>query len=136
FPGTTVSISANNTSNGIVWAVEKVFNNASVLHAYDATTLVELYNSQQAPGSRDAFGVAGNFPTVSIANGRVYVPGPSGVIAFGLLSGTTVPNVVNLTQAAATTTITTAGLVVGTVTTAASATVPAGSVINQTPAAG
>src|SRR6185436_1133738 len=52
FPGTTVSISANNTSNGIVWAVEKVFNNASVLHAYDATTLVELYNSQQAPGSR------------------------------------------------------------------------------------
>src|SRR6185436_6144522 len=47
-----------------------------------------------------------------------------------------VPTVVDLTQAAATTAITTAGLVVGTVTTAASATVPAGSVISQTPAAG
>ena len=48
----------------------------------------------------------------------------------------TVPNVVGLTQAAATTAITGAGLVVGTVTTANSATVPAGSVISQNPAAG
>ena len=48
----------------------------------------------------------------------------------------TVPNVVNLTQAAATTAITTAGLVVGTVTQQSSATVPAGSVISQNPAAG
>src|SRR6185436_8191935 len=47
-----------------------------------------------------------------------------------------VPNVVNLTQAAATTAITNAGLVVGTVTTASSATVPSGSVISQTPVAG
>ncbi|OLD16801.1 MAG: hypothetical protein AUJ01_09945 [Acidobacteria bacterium 13_1_40CM_3_65_5] len=47
-----------------------------------------------------------------------------------------VPNVVNATQAVATTTITNAGLTVGPVTTAASATVPAGSVISQTPIAG
>jgi len=47
-----------------------------------------------------------------------------------------VPSVVGLTQAAATTAITNAGLVVGTVTTATSTTVPAGSVISQTPAAG
>ncbi|OLE78563.1 MAG: hypothetical protein AUF76_18925 [Acidobacteria bacterium 13_1_20CM_2_65_9] len=46
------------------------------------------------------------------------------------------PNVVNATQAAATTTITGAGLTVGAVTTASSATVPAGSVIDQTPIAG
>jgi hypothetical protein len=44
-----------------------------------------------------------------------------------------VPNVVNLTQAAATTAITNAGLVVGTVSNASSATVPAGSVISQNP---
>ena len=43
------------------------------------------------------------------------------------------PNVVGLTQAAATTAITGAGLTVGTVTTASSTTVPAGSVISQTP---
>jgi len=48
----------------------------------------------------------------------------------------TVPNVVGLTQAAAQTAITGAGLTVGTVTTASSATVPAGSVISQNPAAG
>src|SRR4029077_11459062 len=47
-----------------------------------------------------------------------------------------VPNVVNQTQAAATTAITGAGLVVGTVTNASSATVPAGSVISQTPVGG
>jgi hypothetical protein len=47
-----------------------------------------------------------------------------------------VPNVFNVTQAAATTAITNAGLVVGTVTSDSSSTVPAGSVISQTPPAG
>src|SRR4051812_49260509 len=46
------------------------------------------------------------------------------------------PNVVGLTQAAATTAITSAQLVLGTISTAASMTVPAGSVISQNPAAG
>ena len=46
------------------------------------------------------------------------------------------PNVVNATQAAATAAITGAGLTLGAVTTASSATVPAGSVISQNPAAG
>ena len=47
-----------------------------------------------------------------------------------------VPNVVGQTQAAATTSLTNAGLTVGTVTTASSPTVPAGSVISQNPAGG
>ena len=47
-----------------------------------------------------------------------------------------VPNVVGQTQAAATTAITSASLVVGTLTTASSSTVPAGSVISENPAAG
>jgi beta-lactam-binding protein with PASTA domain len=53
-----------------------------------------------------------------------------------VISGVTVPNVVGLAQAAAQTTITAAGLTVGTGTTANSATVPIGNVISQTPAAG
>ena len=53
-----------------------------------------------------------------------------------VISNVTVPNVVNLTQAAATTAITGAGLTVGTVTQASSATVAAGSVISQNPGAG
>src|SRR6185295_17533209 len=47
-----------------------------------------------------------------------------------------VPNVVGLTQAVASSTITTAGLTVGAITTANSATVPAGQVISQNPASG
>ena len=46
-----------------------------------------------------------------------------------------VPNVVALTQAAASSALTAASLTVGTVTTASSLTVPAGSVISQNPAA-
>jgi 6-phosphogluconolactonase len=46
-----------------------------------------------------------------------------------------VPNVVGLTQTAATSAITAAGLTVGTVTMASSATVASGSVVSQTPAA-
>jgi|SRR5215471_9594620 len=48
----------------------------------------------------------------------------------------TVPDVVGMTQAAATAAMTGASLVVGTVTTASHATIPAGSVISQAPTAG
>jgi hypothetical protein len=48
----------------------------------------------------------------------------------------TVPTVIGLTQAAAQTTITGAGLTVGAITTSSSATMPAGQVMSQTPAAG
>jgi hypothetical protein len=60
--------------------------------------------------------------------------GGSGGAATGP-SALTVPNVVGLTQAAASTAITGAGLVVGTVTAQSSSTVAAGSVISQSPAA-
>lgn len=83
YPGTTPSISASGTANGIVWAVEN--GNTAVLHAYDATNLTtELYNSNQAANGRDQ--IAGNkFITPMIANGRVYVGTPSSVAVFGLL---------------------------------------------------
>ncbi len=55
---------------------------------------------------------------------------------FTTVAPTIVPNVVGLTQAAAETTITAASLVLGTVTTAYSATVPAGDVVSQTPPGG
>jgi hypothetical protein len=82
YPGTTPSVSANGTSNGIVWAVEA--NSPGVLHAYDATNLAnELYNSNQA-GTRDQF-VDNKFITPMIVNGKVFVGTPTGVIVFGLL---------------------------------------------------
>jgi hypothetical protein len=84
FPGTTPSISANGTSNGIVWAAEN--GSVAVLHAYDASNLAnELYNSNQAPGGRDQFGTGNKFITPMIANGKVYVGTTNGVGVFGLL---------------------------------------------------
>jgi len=47
-----------------------------------------------------------------------------------------VPNLAGLTQAAASSTLTSTGLVVGTISSASSATAPAGLVLNQNPAAG
>ncbi len=82
-PGVTPSVSANGTSNGIVWAAEN--GNIAGLHAYDATNLAnELYNSNQA-GSRDQFGPGNKFITPMIANGKVYVGTSTGVAVFGLL---------------------------------------------------
>jgi hypothetical protein len=56
--------------------------------------------------------------------------------AGALSQPSTVPNVVNLSQADATSAIIHAGLAVGALTTASSTTVPAGAIISQTPSAG
>jgi hypothetical protein len=82
YPGTTPSVSANGTTNAIVWAIE---NSGAILFAYDATNLNnELYDSTQAPNGRDSF--SGNkFITPVVVNGRVYVGTPISVAVFGLL---------------------------------------------------
>ena len=58
------------------------------------------------------------------------------VVSSGPPPPVAVPNVVNVTQAQATSAITGAGFVVGAITTAPSATVPSGTVISQSPTAG
>jgi len=85
YPGTTPSISANGTANGIVWAVEN--STTAVLHAYNATSLNELYNSNQNQ-QRDQFGPGNKFITPTIVNGKVFVGTTNGVAVFGLLSTT------------------------------------------------
>jgi len=83
YPGTTPSVSANGTTNGIVWAIE---NSGATLFAYDATDLTkELYDSDQAANGRDHFSGNGKFITPVIVNGRVYVGTPNSVAVFGLL---------------------------------------------------
>ena len=84
FPGTTPSISANGTSNGIVWTLERA--SIGVLHAYDATDVGrELYNSGQGTNTRDQFGTLTKFSVPTVANGKVYVGATTGVAVFGLL---------------------------------------------------
>jgi hypothetical protein len=84
YPGATPSISADGNKNVIVWASENT--NPAVLHAYNGESMVELYNTNQAPNGRDNFGAGNKFITPMIANGKVYVGTTTGVGAFGLLS--------------------------------------------------
>ena len=92
YPGAAMAVSANGTSNGILWAIQR--NDTPVaepgtkqatLRAYSTVSLSgELYNSTQA-GARDSFGSAGKFTIPLVANGRVYVLSQSQLTAFGLL---------------------------------------------------
>ncbi|MGA8442619.1 MAG: pyrrolo-quinoline quinone [Candidatus Sulfotelmatobacter sp.] len=84
YPGATPSISSNQGLNAIVWAAENT--NPAVLHAYNARTLVELYNTNQAADERDHFGAGNKYITPMIINGKVYVGTTTGVGVFGLLS--------------------------------------------------
>lgn len=84
YPGATPSLSSNGSQNAILWAAENT--NPAVLHAYNANTLVEIYNSNQASNGRDHFGDGNKFITPMIANGKVYVGTTTGVGVLGLLS--------------------------------------------------
>jgi hypothetical protein len=69
--GATPVISANGTTDGIVWAVRE--GSPAVLYAYDATNLAnQLYNSSQA-GTRDQLGQGVKFFTPTVAGGKVFV---------------------------------------------------------------
>jgi len=84
YPGVLPSVSANGTSNGIVWAIEN--SGTAVLHAFAANDLTqELYNSNQAANSRDHFGGGNKFITPMIADGKVFAATPNSVAVFGLL---------------------------------------------------
>jgi hypothetical protein len=97
FPGASPSISANGTSNGIVWSVDSSQYGSpgpgpgpAVLHAHDATNVArELWNSTQAANSRDQAGNAVKFSVPRIANGRVYIGTSTEVDVYGLLNAGT-----------------------------------------------
>jgi hypothetical protein len=102
FPiGTTPSISANGTSDGIVWAIERLEGLATqpgqkpaILYAYDASNIsTMLYNSAQV-APRDQGGCGNKFQVPTIANGKVYVSTQNELDVFGLLSSSSsVPGV-------------------------------------------
>lgn len=80
YPGSTPSISASGSTNGIVWVLDDSQYctpaspgcGAAVLHAYQASDVTkELWNS--ASSSADRAGNAVKFTLPTIANGKVYI---------------------------------------------------------------
>ena len=90
--GTSPAISANGTTNGIVWAIEQTDDGdhqptfqPAVLHAFNATDLTtELYNSAQAPNGRDVAGPSVKMQVPMIVNGKVYVGTQTELDVYGL----------------------------------------------------
>ncbi len=83
--GATPVVSSYDSTNGIVWAIQADqagTGGAAVLHALDASTAVELYNSSQA-GSRDTAGPAVKFTVPTVVNGKVYVGTANQVDVYG-----------------------------------------------------
>ena len=69
--------------NAIVWALDGTQYPAS-LHAFNALTLEELYNTNQAPNKADNFGHGVKLSIPTVANGKVYVGTQSTVAVFGI----------------------------------------------------
>jgi hypothetical protein len=88
FPGEVQSVSADGTSNGIVWSADvdqSASDGPAILTAYNANDLsTPLYSSNQA-GPRDTAGGGVKFSTPTIANGHVYLGTQSEVDVYGLL---------------------------------------------------
>jgi hypothetical protein len=89
--GATPVISANGTSNAILWLIDSrgalaTPNAPAILRAFDPNNLSdEIYNSTMAAASRDAAGLAVKFTVPTVANGKVYVGTQTELDVYGLL---------------------------------------------------
>lgn len=91
--GATPVLSANGTSNAVLWLIDTsgAFatpnnNGPAILRAYDPNDLSkELYDSTQAANQRDTAGSAVKFTVPTVANGKVYVGTQTELDVYGLL---------------------------------------------------
>lgn len=97
-----MAVSSNGSADGIVWETTGDHSHAGVpgtLHAWNASDLTELWNSDMQPG--DVLGAFAKFVAPLVANGRVYVPTFSNqLVIYGprtsVGSGSTAPQVASV----------------------------------------
>lgn len=85
FPAGVPVVSANGGRDGIVWLLQCdawARGGPEVLHAYNARTLQELYNSGE--DRRDQAGPAVKFAAPAIADGEVFVPAAGELDIYGM----------------------------------------------------
>ncbi len=88
YPGPTPSVSANGTTNGILWVLNNqnaTVRGNEVLLAYDATNLANTLYSSNDNLARDNPGIGVEFNVPTIANGKVYVGAWFELSVYGLL---------------------------------------------------
>ena len=92
YPGATPSISANGTSQGIVWSVQTdayLTPGPAILMAHLASNVATTLYSSATNAGRDGAGNAVKFAVPTVVNGKVYVSSASEVDIYGLLAGVT-----------------------------------------------
>lgn len=92
-----VTVSANESNNGIVWFVtgnSGASGNPATLYALDATNLSNVLWSSNINSARDQAGTFTKFAPPTVVNGRVYLPTLSNaVVVYGIMgSGQEAPS--------------------------------------------
>ena len=88
WPGSTPSVSANGTSNAIVWMIDR---STGQLRAYSATNLhSEIWTSALAPANRDQLGTVTKFATPTVADGNVFVGTTTALVTYSAISAAAV----------------------------------------------
>ena len=88
FPGSTPTVSANGTTNGIVWDIRSdayALQGRDILYAHSATNVATTLYSSEQNVVRDNPGNAVKFTVPTVINGKVYVGAEYQVSIFGLL---------------------------------------------------
>jgi hypothetical protein len=86
--GATASLSANGSSDAILWEIEstnQLTAGPAILHAYNALDVSKQLYSSLMSGSRDMAGPAVKFVVPSVVDGHVYVGTANELEVYGLL---------------------------------------------------
>ncbi len=86
WPGSSPSVSANGTQNGIVWTVDgDPYGGPAILTAYNANNITQVLYSSLQDAPRDVAGTFNKYTPPTIANGLVYVAGQNSLTLYGIL---------------------------------------------------